>query len=127
MCISWTSRCREFKSPWPVLAAALLRSRENKSRKVQDLQEKSKKLEQWVRELEAQGRRKDRTIQALQDRVWTLEAENHTLAEQRVRLPDHSVQTGPEKALLVLGMRASKMPEPGTPWRINWKPCWKAA
>ena len=40
-------------------------------------------------------------------------------ADDWIWIADHSNQIGPEKALVVLGVRASQLPPPGTPLRLK--------
>lgn len=194
MATSWMQRARQFKSPWPVLAAVLLRSRESKAAKCKRLAEEKNEL---IREVERQAkelRQRDDEISNLKRQVERLEMERTVdRAKQPVTLPedppvgthgygprmialavnlaravglrgserametffkwlgvdqktphwtairkwlgrlgvaelqrpvepgddwvwmaDHSNQIGPEKALVLLGVRASQLPEPGT-------------
>jgi len=189
---SWFERVRRFKSPVRVVSAFLLRSRETRARKCEELKREIDDLRQQARaqiaararweqqneELRQQVRRLNEEREEQAQRTWELPPDpplgTHGFgarlislavnlaqrvglrgaqavwrivwewlgvdtkvpcwtsirnglqrlgvaaltkpverAEDWIWLADHSNQIGPEKVLVVLGVRASKLPEPG--------------
>lgn len=191
---SWSEQVKQFKSPWAVVAAFLLESREVKAAKCNRLRDEKNELKKQIKKQSRQLRSQEQEISRLKQQVRKLEMQQYANSKsQVVTLPadppvgshgygprmvtlavnlaravglrgaaraiktffrwlgiqqktpdwtairswlgrlgiaainepieraddwiwmaDHSNQIGPEKVLVVLGIRASQLPEPGT-------------
>lgn len=87
MAVSWYKRVREFKSPWHVTAASLLRSRETLREKVGGLEQQVGELNQRIEDLQRQLEQKQRHVEILSSRAAEAEKRLET-AKQCVNLPD---------------------------------------
>lgn len=190
MATLWQKSWKDYRSPLRVVVRSLLRSRDGRRRKCDELRIKLREAERRVAQREEDGKRQSQEIRRLRERVRHLEAEKQQTTcrlppdrpigshgygarmvclavelaktvglrpasrvleimfdwldvEQKVPCPtairnwlqrlgvatikepikeagdwiwmvDHSNQIGPEKALVVLSTRASKLPPPGT-------------
>lgn len=194
MGISWIEQTKEFKSPLPVVAGFLLRSRESKAAKCKRLRDENSELKQQLHQQAQQLQQQEQEIARFRKQVQELEMRQYTesttqpivlpddppigshgygarmvtlavnlarsvglrgaarvvetffewlgiqqktpdwttirgwlgrlgvaaieepleQADDWIWMADHSNQIGPEKALVILGVRASQLPEPGT-------------
>ena len=196
MGISWIGRARQFKSPLPVVAGFLLRSRETKATKCRQLRDENNELKEQLEQQTQKVQQQEEEIARIKREVeilrlqqyapstgsialsedppvgshgygarmvtlsvnlarsvglrgaarvmetffdwlgveqktpdWTtirswlgrlgVAAINEPIekADDWIWMADHSNQVGPEKALVILGVRASQLPEPGTALR----------
>lgn len=193
MAISWIEQVKKFKSPLPVVAGFLFRSRETKAARCRQLHQENEDLKRRLERQTEELQRQEQEIARLKYEVQKLEIQKHAGSSQMLTLPDdppigshgygarmvtlamnlaqsvglrgaaraiktffewlglslkvpdwtairswftrlgiavlqepiepaadwiwmadHSNQIGPEKALVILAVRASKLPPPGT-------------
>jgi hypothetical protein len=191
--ISWIEEAKKYRSPWPVVAGFLLRSRETKAARCEQLREETEELKRRLERQAEQLRLQEQEIARFKYEIQKLRMQQHADSASTVMLPDdppigshgygsrmvalavnlarsvglrgaaralktffewlglpqktpdwtairswlarlgiaalqepiepaddwiwmadHSNQIGPEKALVMLGVRASQLPEPGT-------------
>ena len=84
---SWYERVKDFKSPLPVIAAFLLRSRETQLARAEELSQQVDELRSQVEQQQEQLRQKQQQIETLSQRVAEAERQlDH--AQQSVNLPE---------------------------------------
>ena len=77
MAISWIEQAKEFKSPLPVVAGFLLRSRETKASKCKQLLDQNGELHRQRDRQTQQLRQQEQEIARLKQHIQKLEMQRH--------------------------------------------------
>lgn len=86
MAISWYQKAGEYKSPWPVVAAFLLRSRETRVRQNRELTDENERLRSQLERQQRQIDEQQRELDSLQGQRDEL-GRQLDLAKRSVNLP----------------------------------------
>lgn len=85
---SWTKRWHDFKSPLRVVVQILLRSRDAKQAKCQELEQKLDEARRIQTEQEKELERQRTEIKELKQRLWQAKVENSMVGELPIVLPN---------------------------------------
>lgn len=88
MSLSWIKTAKQFKSPLPVVAGFLLRSRETKNAKCQQLRQQRDQLQRQLEDANHTLTQQQQGIERLKQQVQKLETQKRQMESQPITLPD---------------------------------------